>query len=112
MQYILFILIVSSITMFISESNLGLFIRHHYLLKEKTTEIPLNVKEFIYEMLGCTFCTAFHVGYLIAFTFEYYNIDLLLLNGIIGPVLYGFLASITSFVICSFIVYVSKLAHN
>jgi len=112
MNYVLFILCVSGITMFISESNLGIFIRKHPLLKEKQTDIPLNFKEAIYDLLHCSLCTSAWVSVGISILFEYYNLKMILLSTIFGPTIYMFIGSICSFIICSIAVHIGNISHH
>jgi hypothetical protein len=112
MIYLLFILFTTGISLFITESNIGIFLREHPLLKEKKTEFPITLRETIWDLLHCPSCTGFHVGYCVAFTFEYYNLEMISLNTIFGPMLYGFAASLLSLMICSLAIIVSKLAHK
>jgi hypothetical protein len=112
MTYILFILIVSGMSFFISESNLGLFIRENSFLREKKAKIPLNFREMAWDLLHCGFCISFHLGYVLAFTFEFYRLDMIFLYTIYGPFFYGLIASITSYILCSLAIILGKLSYN
>lgn len=92
MQYVLFILFCAGITEFITISKIGLFIR----------EYPLVLRsELLKDLLSCSMCTGYWVGCCLAFCFEYENVDMIMLNSIFGPMLYGFLSLFTSFILCS-----------
>lgn len=103
MNYVLFILFSAGITFFITESKVGLFIRENPLITKKPeTDIPLCIKETLHDLLCCAVCSGFWIGSFLSFYFEYESANLILLNSLFGPTLYGFLSSITSFLICSF----------
>ncbi len=112
MTYLLFILFAAGISLFITESSIGIFLREHPLLEEKKTDFPITLKETIWDLLHCPSCVGFHVGYCIAFLFEYYDLKMILLNSVFGPTLYGFAASLLSFIICSLAVIAGKLAYK
>jgi hypothetical protein len=92
MQYFLFVLFCAGITEFITISKIGLFIRKH----------PLILKtDLLKDLLECSMCTGYWVGGGLAFYFQYENVDMILLNSIFGPMLYGFLSLFSSFILCS-----------
>lgn len=92
MEYLLFILFCAGITEFIVISKIGLFIREHEFIKK-------NI--LLHDLFSCSMCTGFWVGCFLSFYFEYENSNMLLINSVFGPILYGFLSLITSFIICS-----------
>lgn len=112
MNYLLFILFTSSITFVVVESNIGFFIRNHPFFKEKITEIPLNLKEMCFDILHCSLCFGTWCSIFVSFFFEYYQIKMILLNTLCGPIMWGFIGGLTTFLFCSLAVIAGKLAYK
>lgn len=99
-ELILFILVCAGVTQFVSESKIGLFIREHPFIKcEKYRPyfFPITFKETMYDLLHCSMCFGFFVGFFVAIAFEYLDVNLILAKSLFGPILLGFLSSYSSY---------------
>lgn len=88
---LVFILFCAGITCFLTMSKLGLFIRQHPVVLSN---------ELLEDLLNCSLCSGFWTGGIISIYFELEKLNMPLLYSLFGPTLYGFLSSITSFLIC------------
>lgn len=98
-----FILLCAGITCFITMSKIGLFIRQHPIVLSN---------DLIEDLLRCSACTGFWVGSIVSLYLELESFSLPLLNTLFGPTIYGFVSSLTSFILCAiFSILADKMPH-